>query len=236
MADATLFDFIGVSIFFASWIGYTLYADNHTSTPTLITIMHNHRIAWMQRLLERDNRIVDTQILGLTMRNVALFASISVLILGGSLAILGSLEKVRGLASDLSFIQQTSKAMWEIKILVLATIFIHAFFKFAWSLRQFNYTATLLGAAPLLATEEEYKDIPESLASLGSLAVRSYNQGIRTYYFGLAALTWFLHPLLMGFAGVWIVLVMYRREFRSRTLKVLLQAERARKGDIQEKL
>lgn len=229
MADATLYDYIGVAIFFASWVGYTIFADNYTKSPTLITIMHDHRAAWMHRMLERENRVVDAQILGLTMRNVALFASISVLILGGSVAILGSLEKVRGLASDLAFVQETSKAMWEIKLLILSTIFIHAFFKFAWSLRQFNYTATLLGAAPLNASEEEFSEIPEALASLGSLAVKSYNQGIRTYYFGLAALTWFLHPLLMALAGVWIVLVMYRREFRSRTLKTLIQAERARK-------
>lgn len=230
MMDATIFDLIGVAVFFASWIGYTLYADNHSTAPTLITIMHNHRVAWMQRMLERENRIVDTQILGLTMRNVALFASISVLILGGSLAMLGSIEKVRGIAGELSFVEQTTKEMWEIKILVLSTIFIHAFFKFAWSLRQFNYTATLLGAAPLLATEDEYRDIPESLASLGSLAVKSYNQGIRTYYFGLAALTWFLHPLLLAVAGIWVALVMYRREFRSRTLKTLIQAEKARES------
>jgi uncharacterized membrane protein len=34
-------------------------------------------------------------------------------------------------------------------------------------------------------------------------------------------MAWFLHPYLMLLATVWVVWVLYRREFESRTLKAL---------------
>ena len=40
-----------------------------------------------------------------------------------------------------------------------------------------------------------------------------FNNGLRAYYFGLAAVTWFLHPYAVFAATVWVVLVLYRREF-----------------------
>ena len=34
-------------------------------------------------------------------------------------------------------------------------------------------------------------------AAILSFANRNFNQGLRAYYFGVAALSWFLHPALM---------------------------------------
>jgi uncharacterized membrane protein len=44
---------------------------------------------------------------------------------------------------------------------------------------------------------------------------------MRAYYFGLAGLAWFVHPLLFVCASLWVVLVAWRREFRSTSLKIL---------------
>ena len=49
-------------------------------------------------------------------------------------------------------------------------------------------------------------------------AARHFNNGLRAYYFGLAALAWFIHPLLLMMATFWVIFVIYRREFRSSTL------------------
>ena len=37
----------------------------------------------------------------------------------------------------------------------------------------------------------------ERIAAIVSFANRNFNQGLRAYYFGVAALSWFLHPALM---------------------------------------
>jgi uncharacterized membrane protein len=51
----------------------------------------------------------------------------------------------------------------------------------------------------------------------------AFNNGLRAYYFGVAALSWFVHPILMIVVTLAVVYVLHTREFRSRTLHVLLQ-------------
>jgi uncharacterized membrane protein len=45
--------------------------------------------------------------------------------------------------------------------------------------------------------------------------------GLRTYYFSLALLVWFIHPVAFMITTTWVVAVLYRREFHSKTLKAL---------------
>ncbi len=178
----------------------------------------------MRRLMDRENRMMDVTIFGNHMRSVALFASTTIFIMGGLVAILGSVDKARAIAAEFPLIaEQASASLWELKILLLLTVFSYAFFKFAWGLRQFNYALSLIGAAPMPGEGDaaERDALAERMALVSSLAAQSFNRGIRAYYFGLAALTWVLNPVLFAIASLWVVLVIYRREFHSHTLKAL---------------
>jgi uncharacterized membrane protein len=222
--ETYLIDTASVAWFLLLWGGYTYYADRLKSGElTLLTLMRRHREAWMERMMARDNRVVDTTIMASIMRSVSLFSSTTLLILAGLLAILGSLDKVQALVSTLPYIEGGTKVQWELKILLMVLIFIYAFFKFAWSLRQFNYAVVLIGAAPLPseAASETAKTFAHASARVISGGVLNFNRGIRAYYFGLAALSWFLHPVLFVVVTVWVVAVIYRREFMSHTLKLL---------------
>ncbi|MDH5747776.1 MAG: DUF599 domain-containing protein [Rhodospirillales bacterium] len=209
---------------FICWIGYTLFADREgVKNRNLMTAMREFRQTWMERMLSRENRMVDVNLMGTLMRSVSLFASTTIFILAGLLAILGSVDEARAILMTLPFTVETTRAMWEIKVLLLLVIFVYAFFKFAWSLRQFNYAIVFIGAAPEAGYESATeKDGFGALASrITTLAVQSFNRGMRAYYFGLAALSWFIHPILFIASSLWVVLVLYRREYHSRTLKSL---------------
>ena len=53
---------------------------------------------------------------------------------------------------------------------------------------------------------------------VASRAAEHFNKALRSFYFGLAALSWFLQPwLFIALTGI-VVLVVYRREFHSHTL------------------
>ena len=222
MFGATILDVIALAVLVVGWAGYTLFAESgRRDTPNLVSAMHDHRLAWMRQMMMRELRMADTQIIGITMRNVSLLASTTILILGALAAALMAPERARMFISDLPFVVETSRELWDLKVLGLALVFVYGFFKFAWALRQFNYTAVLVGAAPTPAETERHEVAARQLADLGNLAVLSYNRGIRAYYFGLAMLTWFLHPGLCIVAVLWVLGVLYRREFRSRTLAVL---------------
>ena len=50
---------------------------------------------------------------------------------------------------------------------------------------------------------------------------RRANSGIRSFYHAVAALAWFLHPLLFMLATRWVILILIRRDFFSRSLRLI---------------
>lgn len=222
--NINLTDLAALLWFVVLWGGYTYYADRLKGEGrTLLTVMRKHREVWMVRMLSRENRMPDANILGSIMRSVGLFSTTTLFILAGLLAIMGAVDKAQMLVQGLPFVDVATRIMWELKVLLLLIIFIYAFFKFAWSLRQFNYALVLIGAAPPPdeADTEAAHAFAHGTARVISGAVLNFNRGVRAYYFGLAALSWFLHPLLFAAVTVWVVAVVYRREFRSHTLTLL---------------
>jgi uncharacterized membrane protein len=61
----------------------------------------------------------------------------------------------------------------------------------------------------------------ELAADLCNLAARHYQDGMHAYYFGSAACSGFAHPIGLVVAGLWVVAILYRREFRSWAFAVL---------------
>jgi len=178
-------------------------------------------------MLAREIRIADVNIIVALNRGNALFASTSVFIIAGLMAILGALDKARSLVDNLSFAVDASREVWELKVFALMCVFGYAFFKFIWSLRQFNFALHLVGAAPEPHEKgtAEWDGFPDRVARIISLGVYTFNGGVRGYYFGLAMLSWFVHPVLFIVVSLWVVAVLHRRDFRSRTLKTLLELD-----------
>jgi len=115
--------------FVVLWGGYTFFADRLKGEGrNLLTVMRKHREMWMVRMLHRENRISDTQILSSIMRSVGLFSTTTLFILAGLLAILGAVDKAQNVIGTLPFMDAGTQMQWELKTLVLLLIFIYAFF------------------------------------------------------------------------------------------------------------
>ena len=71
------------------------------------------------------------------------------------------------------------------------------------------------------AVSGEDSALAQRAARISSLAARHFNRGLRAYFFALAALAWFLHPALFIAMIVYVLYVLHRREFRSKSLKAL---------------
>jgi uncharacterized membrane protein len=112
-------------------------------------------------------------------------------------------------------------------VLLLVAIFTYAFFKFTWAMRQQGQASTLIGAAPPKPKEnpEQHASWINRIARVVSYAGSNFNNGLRAYYFGIAALAWFLHPWLMIAATAWVIYVLYHREFRSKTLMAMTEED-----------
>jgi uncharacterized membrane protein len=209
------------------WAGYTRYAIwKGRDTPCLASVLHLYREDWMRRMLLRDNRIADANVIGSLERNASFFASSTLIILAGVLTALGASEQAFSLLAELPLTQPVSRQLSELKLLALALIFVYAFFTFSWCMRQYNFAAVLIGSAPLIGernvSDQERKSFANRSARVISMAANHFNFGLRAYYFGLATLTWFIHPWVYMGVTAGVVLVLYRREFHSKVLQVML--------------
>ena len=216
-------DVAALALFAALWFGYGWYTDySATPRPRLGIEMNRFMREWMARMVERDNRMLDANVLRNLMRSSQFFASNTMLILGALVALMGYAETAAKIVGELPFAQHVSHRLWELKVLLMLVIFVYAFFKFSWSIRQFGFCSVLVGATdkPTADVEKHAVHI-DRLATITGFANRNFNQGLRAYYFGVAALSWFLHPLLMIAVSLGVVYVLHQREFRSRTLEVL---------------
>ena len=220
-----MLDIVALTVFVTSWIAYVAYTKrcNLQRQRGLLAAMNRVREQWANTILERDNRIVDSQVINGLVRKETFFASTTLLILASTVALLGMGDQVNQLFDEIPFAQSTPLALWELKVGVLAVIFVYAFFKFTWSIRQHSYCAILLASIPMpnKAAEQDGTKQAQRLAKLSNLAARHFNDGMRAYYFALAELSWFFNAWVFLLTTAWVILVLYRREFHSKALRIL---------------
>jgi len=218
MAAFTLLDLLAFAWFVGAWIGYSLLIEK---TPKgrdgLNALMNVYRDEWMERLLARETRIVDSQVTAALQNGTAFFASTSLIAIGGTLTLLRSTEQISTVVSALPFGVAQSQDMWELKMMGLAVIFVYAFFKFAWSYRLYNYFAIMVGAAPPPAEKNSAaaQAFAHRAARLCADAGRHFNRGQRGFFFALGYLGWCLGPIELMLTTTGIVIVMWRRQFNS---------------------
>jgi uncharacterized membrane protein len=195
-------------------------------------MLHMYRTEWMLRMMTREVRIADTTAIANLERTVAFFASTTILVLAGLITVMSSAEKAINLVQDLPFVVVATRQEWELKLLLLIVLFIYAFFKFTWSLRQYGFVSVMIGAAPLPAespSEKQVRAHAERIATMASMAANNFNLGLRTYYFSIAVLGWFMNAWGFMLLTMVIVFVLYRREFTSTTLQTLTMSSGAEK-------
>jgi uncharacterized membrane protein len=217
-------DILAVSFFVIEWVvyGFTL---EHTAygRNSLSSRMNVYREVWVRRLLDREARMVDMQVMISLQNGTAFFASTSLLAIGGGLALLRATNDALAVLSKLPIDISPSPALWEIKCVGLILIFVYAFFKFAWSYRLFNYVAILVGAMP----PASQRDTPEAqahvvrTARLFESAGRHFNRGQRAFFFALGYLGWFVSPWVLFFTTALVVVVTWRRQFASNSWRAM---------------
>jgi uncharacterized membrane protein len=219
-------DWLALASFFALWVGYAYFAkDWGKRQRSLLASTNLYRERWMRQATTRDPRMLDGLITQNLSHTPSFFSSTTILIIGGLLAMLGTTDKAAELVQDMPFAQATSMQVFEIKVLLLLSIFVYAFFRFSWSMRQYTFVALVIGAMP---SPEHFEATPGSAdhyvhraARLVGSAAETFNDGLRAYYFSFAALAWFLSPVALVVATLMVVMVLYAREFHSEVLAVL---------------
>ena len=219
-------DWLAVALLFSSWAGYAHFARRRAeSQPSILAATNRVRRLWMLQTTYREVRVVDGVVIQNLSSSPSFFASTTILIIGGLLAMLGTSEKATELVRDIPFAARTSNLVFDMKLMLMLAIFVYAFFRFTWSMRQYTFGALLIAAAPEAKHFESEGLSREAFADragrIVGLAAETFNDGLRAYYFSFAAIGWFFSPIVFMLATAGIVLILYRREFRSDVLGVL---------------
>lgn len=221
--DLALSDWLALAVYFFCWTGYAWFSErSRWSSAGLVGRSHDFRLNWAYRMLEREVRVVDASLIGNLMSSVSFYANTTIYIIAGIFAALGTADKLIHVTADLHLGGAGNRGLLELKLILLLGSFVYAYFKFNWSLRQFNLLSILVGAAPSgQRGETEIDRYATRLAALNSLAGDDFNRGIRAYYFGLAALSWLVDPLLLGILSIGVLLILYHRDYRSDAQRAL---------------
>lgn len=219
-------DWAALALFFFGWIGYAQVAGRRAKvTQTLLASTNHYRRLWMAQVTYRDQRIVDAAVVQNLSTSPSFWASTTILVLGGLLAVLGTSERATELVKDLPFAARTSMLVFDIKIIVLLAVFVYAFFRFTWSMRVYSFGAILVGAAPNVEVfdsgQADRAEFAERAGKLMGMAAESFADGLRAYYMAFAVIGWFVAPAAFALGTLAVLFVLYRREFRSDVLAVL---------------
>ena len=222
-------DYLALVFFIAAWtlFNWLTSVDRTFSRPSITRAMAIHRARWIRNSLNRDLKMIDTQIMAGLQNGTGFFASASLFALGGCFALLGATEQVEAIFRDLPIMLQGGRQGFELKVGGLAVIFAYSFFKFGWSYRLFNYCSILFGGLPMhgdtLKDPERAERAGERVIALNIIAAKHFNAGLRAIFLSIGYLGWFVNAYVFMAMTVFVFFVLIRRQFFSEAREAVLK-------------
>lgn len=221
LALATPLDLAALAIVLLAWAVIGWVTDHpparHPSVSRMMAEVHR---AWMADFLNRDNRILDGQIVTSLRQGTSFFASTCLLAIGGVLALIGNTAPIQGVAAEIG----TSPApalLWQVRLAPVALFLTHGFLKFVWAHRIFGYGSVMMAAVPVAPTDPAAPLRAAQAAELNIRGMLNFNAGLRSMYFALAALGWLFGPWGLIGATLAVCWLLGAREFWSNARDVV---------------
>lgn len=205
----TPLDWIALFFFFTAWLGYgPLLKLISRRSGSLNDDMLIVRDSWMTAMTHREMRLLDSQLMGHSINSASFFASTNLLLIAAVAGILfGGETALKGFAAVGA--EAVPMKILEAKLALVLICLARGFLDFIWSLRQMNYALALIGAAPEVHVEADRIAYGHAVAEVLNPALGGFSQGVRGYYFALAAAAWLFGPLwlLVGVLSAFTLLV-----------------------------
>ena len=175
------------------------------------------RKIWARQMMWRDERSTDISLVRGLIGNVSFFATTTVFVISGLLALIGSSGAIVEKLNALPHVETVTEETVLVKLCTLLVMAVVAFFKFGWAMRLHANTLLIVGAAPEPSKQnsDEAEYISDHLAEMSALASGHFQGGVRAYYFGFASLPWLLSAWLLFPSLILMIGVAIRREFYS---------------------
>jgi uncharacterized membrane protein len=226
----TLSDWLALALFTVCWLGYgPLLALLARRSGTLNDDMLVVRRVWMTAMTHREIRLVDSNLMGHTINSGGFFASTNLLLIAAVASVLfGGEQAMSGFASVGA--EDVPMKLLEAKLALVLICLARGLLDFIWSIRQMNYALALIGAAPEVHSEADRAALGEAAADLLNPALSSFSQGVRGYYFALAAAAWLFGPLWLALGVTAAFCLLVWRQAGSPAARAIRRARRLLEG------
>ncbi len=217
-------DALALGILVLSWlVSGWLTEHPPRNLPSVSVLMQDYRRDWMRTFVTRQPRIFDATLIDSLRQSTAFFASASMIAIGGGVALIGNAGTVQTLTADLPL--ATGSRDVALHMLPVIVLLGNALLKFVWAHRLFGYCSILMAAVPNEPEDPLSYHRAAQAAEINVTAAKSFNRGLRSIYYALAALGWILGP--WGLIGGTVVgtAVLLRREFASVSRRIILMRE-----------
>ncbi len=221
-----LSDWLALALFFLCWLGYgpllnLLARRSGTLNDDMLVI----RRVWMTAMTHREIRLVDSQLMGHTINSGGFFASTNLLLIAAVASVLfGGEQALQGFASVGA--EAVPMKLLVAKLALVLLCLARGLLDFIWSIRQLNYALALIGAAPEVHTEADRAALGAAAADLLNPALSAFSQGVRGYYFSLAAAAWLFGPLWLAVGVAAVFCLMVWRQAGSPAARAIRSARR----------
>lgn len=222
----TAFDWAALALFILCWLGYD---------PLLKLISHRFgalnndmlavRHAWMRAMATREIKLLDSQLLGHSINSGSFFASSNLLLIAAVGGVLfGGEAALRSFASVGA--EPVPVPLLEAKLALVVACLARGLLDFIWSIRQMNYALALIGASERLEDPDRLAAFAKATSDVLNPALAAFSQGVRGYYFALAAGAWLFGPGWLAAGVLSAFALMVWRQVGSPAARAIRSAHR----------
>lgn len=218
-ADVTPLHLAAIAVLFTAWALYSPLLSRF-GRGTLNVQLDVVRRRWMAIAVTRQVRVPDAVIIGHIIHAVAFFGSATLIVLAGVIGAVVNLRSVHAAVTGLPFVASMSVELFALKLGTLVLVLVISFFSYTYALRKLNYVLALVGGLPeadAAASTPGLDALVDNTATVLTEAMKSFNTGIRGYYFAIAALFLFAGPVASMLATAAVMVLLVWRQTRTRT-------------------
>jgi len=210
-----------IALLFTCWFAYPVILRNigrGSLNSQLITVRQH----WIGAATRRSAKPFDAVLLGHITNSIAFFGSATLIVLAGVVSAIANVQSIHATVSQLHFIAPASLELFALQLGLVAFALSLCFFSFTYALRKLIYTIALFGALPdeAEACPTQDKLIKASTMVL-SEAIKTFNFGIRGYYYAIATLCMFLSPYAGIAATVIVTFILIYRQLATPTAQAI---------------
>lgn len=215
-------DLAALGVFLTAWLFYQPILKRLSCRGGVInTDMTVVRRRWMANMAARENRFLDSQLMGHVLNSASFFASANLIVIAAAAgALFKSADTYRTVAHLAVVTDAGPPWLFQAKLALVVAALARGLLDLIWAIRQMNYTLAAIGAAPPASSSPELvRDYGAAAAQVLNPALSSFNNGVRGYYFALSAAAWLLGAWAMMAAVVAAVTLLFWRQVGSSSAR-----------------